>query len=367
MFSFFKPKPPPVPAEPTYKTRVQQFWDWYTEVAARFYQTIEAGQSASLAPEVSAKVDESFPGFAWVFGPGANNQGHSFTLSGEGDLHRQLLTQFWLTLAPSLPGWTFYAARQPTAIQGQRININDHVFNPIEFWLTPVVNQEKQKLDITVWHPMFDQMPERQRWTVLFLFLDQVLGEYGTGQWVGEIKLEPKRLADSIPLEELRDFTQKVQTEHGWKKLPPGESSAMYRPKEQHTRYLRGDIVTGTTMHLPLLNQYLKGNGELADPLKGTGADYVFVAFDAKILPAGKQVAVRGATEDALDVALRTAASGRLLGGALGTQNAYIDLLLFDGSRSVDLVLRTLRERNLPDGTSLNYFAKEKRGQRRAL
>lgn len=347
--------------EPTFKARVQQFWNWYASVAPRFHQTIDAGKCPMLADEVSNKVDELIPGFAWVFGPGANGRDHSFTLSGEGNLHRQLLAIYWLAHAPSVPGWTFYAARQPGSIKGQRMEIGGRKFDPIEFWITPFVNRDEEKLDITVWHPLFDKMPERDRWTVLFLFLDEVLGEYGTQQWIGEIKHDPMRLADSMPLEELNGFLKRVQVEHGWKKLIPGESATGYRCNEQHNRFLRGDIVTGTTVHPLLINEYLKAEGELEDPLKGTGADYVFVAFDAKILPVGNEVNARAEIEDALDQALRSAASGRLLGGALGRQKAYIDLLLFDGATSIEILKGVMQDKSLPKGASINYFAKEKK------
>ena len=120
-------------------------------------------------------------------------------------------------------------------------------------------------------------------------------------------------------------------------------------------------------MHVRLINEYLRSKGELADPLKGTGADYVFVAFDVKILPKGNEVAIRGEIKDALDEALKSAASGRLLGGALGTENAYIDLLLLDGAASVEIVINGLRDKKLPAGTSINYFVKEKRGFRRIV
>jgi hypothetical protein len=363
MSSLFERKPGVV-AEVTFKTRVQQFWKWYKEVAPRFYQTIEAGECPALANEVSAKVDELIPGFAWVFGPGENGQGHSFTLSGEGNVHRQLLTIFWLANAPKLSGWTFYAARQPGSVRGMVMETGDNKFNPLEFWITPYVNRDKQKIDIAVWHPLFDKMPEQERWRVLFLFLDEVLGEYGTQQYIGEIKHDPKRLADSIPLEELNDFLKRAQSENDWEKSPPGGSGIIYQIKNQHTRFLRGDIVIGSTTHPVLINEYLNAEGELKDPLKGVGADYIFVAFDSRILPAGNEAGARGQIEDALDQALKSSSSGRLLGGAWGRQNAYIDLLLFDGATSVEIVKQVMRDKALPPGSSINYFAKEKRGHR---
>jgi hypothetical protein len=361
MFSIFKKRTEP-PSEDTFKHRVERFWDWYSQVAERFYQTIEKKQSTTLAPEVSNKVDELGPGFAWVFGPGKET-GHSFTLSGEGVLHRQLLAQYWLTRAPKLAGWTYYDARQPGSINGIKMEIGKLNFDPIEFWITPYVNDDEEKIDITAWHPLFDQMSEKDRMMPLFLFLDEVLGEHGTEQWIGEIKLTDKKLADAIPLKELRGFVSNLQQSKDWKKYAPGEAATLYKCRGPHLRFRRGDTIIGTSRHAGLVNEYLRCEGQLADPLAGTGADYVFVSFDVKFLPQGRQVDVRGKIEDALDGALREVNSGRLLGGALGARFGYVDLLLYDGASSIEIVRRVLKQQNLPSGTTINFFAKEKRDQ----
>ncbi|MBI3849150.1 MAG: hypothetical protein HY298_02495 [Verrucomicrobia bacterium] len=363
MFSSFKKRQ--TSPELTFKARVERFWEWYAEVAERFYRTIENGKCSDLAAEVSNNVDDILPGFAWVFGPGAGGVGHSFTLSGEGVLHRQLLAIHCVSRAPKLNGWTFYPARQPGSIEGVQMEIGRHKFDPMEFWLTPTINNEAEKVDITVWHPLFERLREEgERLGTLFLFLDEVLGEFGTGQWIGEIKLNDPRLSDAIPLKELHEFIKKVESETGWKKLPPGQEGVVYRCEEQHDRFPRGDVVVGKTTHIELINEYLEAKGELQDPLAGTGADYIFVSFDVHLLPEGEQSAARGTIEDALEDALKAAYSGRLLGGAHGRKSAYIDLLIFDGTSSLEIVQRVLHEKKLPAGTAINFFAKEKTAQR---
>lgn len=365
MFSLFKKRPPL--ETHTFKERVETFWHWYASGADRFYQTIERGQCADLAPEVSAKMDELLPGLAWVFGPGAHGVGHSFTISGEGVLHRQLLAIYCVNRAPQLEGWTFYPARQPGRIEGIRMEFQGENFDPLEFWLTPTVNAESENVDLEVWHPLVPKLGAQALYSPLFLFLDESLGEFGTGQWIGAINIGNRRLADAIPLQELPAFIQKLQTDTGWRKLPPGEAATVYEFNAPHPRQLRGDVLVGTTVHLPLLQDYLGSEGQLEDPLAGTGADFVFVAFPASFLPEGNQTDARAVVEEALEQALTEAQSGRLLGGALGQQNAYIDLLLFDGARSLDLVAQVLRKQSLPAGTTIHYFAKEKRGQRVVL
>jgi len=237
----------------------------------------------------------------------------------------------------------------------------------LNFGWQHMLTVKPKKIDLTAWHPLFESMPEKEKWRVLFLLLDEALGEFGTQQWIGEIKLGNEKLAEAIPLHELGQFLNKVESETGWKKYPPGECWTGYRIKEQHQRFLRGDMIAGSIVNDRLVDEYLDAEGELSDPLAGTGANYVFVSFDAQILPEGNQVDARSAIEDAIADSLRRNSSGQLLGGALGTQNAYIDLLLFDGQNSLELVRQALIQQQLPAGTSINYFAKEKRGHRIVL
>lgn len=367
MFSFFKSKAAKAD-EVTFTKRVEQFWNWYAEEAPRFFETIEAGNCASLEQEVSRNVDKFFPGIgSWVFGPGEGGLGHSFTLSGEGVLHRQLLTQFWHSQAPNLKGWTFYPARQPGSIQGIKMNLAGKEFKGAEFWITPTVNSESEKLDIIAWHPLLAGLDRKPCMTALFLFLDEVLGEYGTGQWIGEITLDDHRLADAIPLGELPALTQNLMAEKGWEKLPPGEAAYGFTRKQHHQRFLRGDIIAGTTTHLPLLNEYLSAEGNYPDPLAGTGADYLFVTMDCAPVPKEQLVDFRMNFEDALDKSLREERNGRTLGGGTGSLNIYIDLIIFDGSESLRTIRRVLENKKAPAGTAIHYFAKEKRGQRIVL
>jgi hypothetical protein len=351
--------------ELTFKARVENFWRWYAEAAPRLYQTIEDKNSACLNTEVSAKVDELIPGSAWVFGPGPNGVGHSFTLSGEGNLHRQFLTEYWHKRAPSLSGWTFYSARQPSDnLKSWRLEIGGDTFDPLEFWLSPTLDSDREKIDLTVWHPLFAKLPEGDRWTVLFLVLDEALGEFGTQSWIGEITMSDQHLADALPLKELPTFVQSTEKETGWEKRAPTETWTGYHIEETHNRFRRGDIIAGTTCNIALVDDFLESEDHLEDPLAGTGADYVFVQFPSAILPQGQQVEARGQIEDALQEALSSAASGRHLGGALGARFAYIELLLFDGAQSLDLVKKVLQAHNLPNGTSIEFFADIKRGNR---
>jgi len=350
--------------ESTFKARVEEFWRWYAENAQRLLDAIDSKSLAHLQPEVTAAVSKLHPDFSWVFGPGPNGQGHSFTLTGEGNPHKQLLAAFWQSQAPALPGWTFHPARQAAeSIADWKIRIGELDFDAREFWLAPRVDENEKKIALTVWHPLHSKIEARTEWTALFLFLDEVLGEIGTQNWIGHIELGDQRLADSIPLSELPALVARVRAETNWEKGAPGEIFSVYRGSNPERGSLRQDVFVGTTCQFSLIAECSGGMLD-PDPLEGYGADYMFLAFDIRILPEKNEAHRRGEIEDALTAALDREMRGRVLGGAMGLQYGYIDLLLWDGKESVETVKRVAWEQGLPKGTTLEYFAKARRRDR---
>jgi hypothetical protein len=358
MLSFFKKKTAPQ----TLKEKVTAFWEWYAANAARFYATIEASRCADLQPEVSEAVDRWLGGMAWVFGPGADNKSHSFTLSGEGVLPRQFVAEYWLSQAPTLDGWNFYASRQPSdEIKGFKIVLEkNHEFSPEELWIHAVPCADTEKLDITACHPLFSKISERSSFTGLFLLLDEVLGEHGTQNWIGEIRFSDDRLKDSVPVWELRELTEQIAREHDWKKHKPTETYSLYSREEPGSGFPRADIFTGCTRYFDLIAKFVKERGKMEHPLPGFGADFVFVSFGSAILPKGNEVTYRSEIEDAITAKLERDCSGVGLGGATGRERTYIDLMLYDGEASMKLLKSTLKKLAIPGGCEIRYFTKDK-------
>jgi hypothetical protein len=367
MLSFFRRKSPSPPPEQTFKERVAGFWAWFQDVAPRFYATIDAGKCADLAEETSARVDQLFPGFAWVYGPGAGGKGHSLTVTGEGVEHRQLLAQHWLSQAPVIPGWTFHASRQAGPIKGHVIQMEGLHIDPKEIWVTPSIDNDAKKIDLVVWHHALEHITEQKRWTLVLIFLDEVLGEYGTKWWIGKISFGKDRLADSFPLEELAGHVANAVSRGEWKRSAPGDEWTGFTIKPGAEHYPRSDLFTLTTAAPGLFQTYMEEKDAMADLLAGSGADYVYVSIDRAFFPPGQEVAKRGEIEDALDAGLKSQNSGRLIGGGLGSERGYIDLLIYDGARSLDILRITLKQLGIPAGTMIEFFARDKRARRIAI
>jgi hypothetical protein len=344
----------------TFKDRVTTFWDWYLGVAGRFFDTIEAGRCQDLTTEVGDFMRQTLPHMGWVFGPGENG-GHSFTLTGEGQVAKQLLAEYWRSRAVEIPNWTFFGSRQPSSAETvkdiaiefgghDRVDVNAFIFKTS-------VDEESKAIDLVAWHPALARVPPEYHYQVLFLLLDELLGEFGTQTWLGNIELEPiDPHAKWRCLADLPAFIQEVRNYYQWRKEPPLRSYGVYQVSEQTTSR-RGDTIVGTTCVPNIIFDLLEHDGAIPDdPYEGLGAELAFVAFDSALLPDGRQSEVRGDMEDALNDALESQWSGRALGGAFGLRESYIDLLLLDGPNSRQIVQETLHRLDMQGRSRIESF-----------
>lgn len=352
-------------SEVTFKSRVKQFWDWYSECASRFYETIEDRRCGDLADEVSQKMADLFPHFVWVFGPGPDEVGgHSFTISGNGVLDFQFLTEYWLAQAPEIEGWTFYCSRQPGDIHAGgefRFDETSIAFEDTSF--TATLDEENERVNIILRNPSFAKLNDNDlRMTAAFVVLDEILGEYGTGQWIGEIKAVETSSDDAQPVLQLRDFLHDLEIKYQWQKLPPTETSTLYQfqPSSEPSTARRGDILFGSTCNFGIVKEFCNCDGDLPDPLAGFGADFVYVEFSSSVLPDGREVDFRADIADEIGDLLKSAKIGRHIGGAFGAINSYIDFLLFDTQAGLEVIRSEMMKRNLPDGVAIHFFAKDK-------
>lgn len=349
----------------TFKTRVENFWNWFPQVAQRFYDTIEDGRCGDLTGEVSEFMENTLPRMAWVFGPGEGG-GHSFTVSGEGVVSMQLLADYWQKQAPSIDGWTFYGWRQPAdpnRLKDMAIGIGPDAQVDVEsFLIQTSVDDERKLIDIIAWHPTYESLPEEHHMQILFLLLDEALGEFGVEQWLGSIDVEPIGPGDDVrSLAELPQFVEHVNNYYDWEKLPPLESRTLYQlsddsePSDDGTR--RGDTLVGQTTISNVVFEFMENEGRLPeDPLEETGAEFIYIAIDSDVFPEGSQADVRGNIEDTLDEALEAERSGQVLGGAFGINQSYIELILFDGANSRAIVERTLDGLQLKGRSRIETF-----------
>jgi hypothetical protein len=161
--------------------------------------------SGGLVDEFHRHVDAIHPGLDWELGKGQVAQ-HVLVVTSAGNAELRSLAERWRLAGPE-PDATFeYASARtadPSALESKL------VLDGIELALADIrigvtVDDDRQVLDLVVFHPRFPDLNESTRATVSYLMLDWLLGEDGVERWVGTINwtTEPPPAAvapDALP------------------------------------------------------------------------------------------------------------------------------------------------------------------------
>lgn len=341
----------------TFRERVLEFWEWFPTVAESIAETIHGENAREELSEFADQVREKIGGLSWVFGPGESEDRLSFTVTGEGQKSRQLLSHFWLSQGVEVPGWDFYCSRQPSPpdqlvdlgieVAGSNVDVET-------LMVSTEVDDENEVVNIKAWHEAFENVDNDGRFQILYLLLDEALGEYGTQSKLGSIAF--KGDPDAKPLVELPGYLEALWLEKGWTELSPLETYSGYR-SEPSEEFERADTIAGYTCVPQVVLGYLNNGGALEeDPVEDTGAEFLF----ARIENGGADVQddplqFRTAIEEEIAKRLN-GGGGYVVGGATGTQNSYVDLVIFDGSRSLAAIREALAEMQLDGKYKIKPF-----------
>jgi len=187
---------------------IDAFWAWWATNSAAFAAAFDGrrGPDAALAEALSARVAGIDPGLDWEFGPGKQSR-HHLCLSGKGDPVLRVTTERWVKRGPAADAtWEYYASRQPTAQTGLRLEIAGQAVDLDQFTFAVSENESRELLDLKAHHPVFERIAdERLRRQILFIAIDNLLGEDGTERWLGGIDESRIPLSPAVPYAELRD------------------------------------------------------------------------------------------------------------------------------------------------------------------
>lgn len=324
----------------TFRERVHEFWNWFPDQADQLTAAVNSDNPKESLESFFEDVRTKIGGLAWAFGPGTTEDTLSFTVTGEGEKSRQLLAQYWLEGAVPVPGWDFYCSRQATPaehLDGIKIQVGDACVDTTTMMIDTQVDDENQVIDLQAWHPAFEALDENGRYNIAFLLLDESLGEYGTQAKLGKIELKPGAEDQPLtkPLADLPEYLKSLWADKGWEESSPLETYTGYQA-EPTDDFVRSDTIAGYTNVPEVVVAYLDNDGQLGEnPVDGTGAGFYFVKLDRSDLPEDHDpLAFR--TEIETEVARRIAGGGGyVIGGATGTDFSYVDVVIFDGDRSL--------------------------------
>lgn len=190
-------------AAPSSAHPIIDFWAWW-EREGRLIDPSEP--SFDAAAELTKRLARIDPGLTFHFGPG-EGAAHRLTVSAGGVAEVRRIAERWFRAAPSpSETWEFSPSKQadPSAmanvlqIAGEELSLEEMRFEIDR-------DDNRLRVHVGVYHPVFDRVSEDLRAQAGFLVLDWLLGEDDVERWLGEVGFLTEMPAYAQPSAALAD------------------------------------------------------------------------------------------------------------------------------------------------------------------
>jgi hypothetical protein len=246
---------------------IAEFWDWWPSIRPELTASIDAHEGGlSMVDEIGAHVRAIHPDLEWELGKGERAE-HALVVSPAGNPGVRAAAARWRAAAPPEDAtWEFHDARQRNVafddftlqIDGHKLEMSDTRFGLI------ATKDEPHTIDVTVYHPVFPQLPDQLRQQVTYLSLDWALGENGVEVWVGMVEPMSTVPPQACTVHDLRRAVDRMIERHRepqWAMLSGETASgepvmAVVQVPLRSARWPRLDTHVGLT--LPFVD---RGNG----------------------------------------------------------------------------------------------------------
>lgn len=159
------------------------FWRWWPEARGRIEEAISGrAWTDALVEEITARVHALDDALAWSVCPGQRVP-HAFCISAAANPALRGLTERWCRAGLADAVWEFHGAR--LAAPGIAVMVGDLLVDPNAIRLGLRVDPARERVDVTLHHPQFSDMPREMRDAAAMVALQSTFGEDGVERWIG--------------------------------------------------------------------------------------------------------------------------------------------------------------------------------------
>ena len=257
--------------------------------------------------------------------------------------------------------WNFYPHMQGTRGQDFGLQMHGAKVEAGKVMISLSIEENASKADIQFYSKGLASLSENECYSAFYILMENTIGEGLARTCVGNVELVKKRGLTMFPLTKLEEKLARKLCKDG--KIPDlAEQYFTYRFEPREDELLRSDIFIGTGNFGAIINDYYAGEGRCFNDFAGCGATaaFLFYSYDEETESERKEVlAQRYEIMDRLEEEVLGARGsgkniGLMLGGAMGTQYAYIDILLYDLQVFADKARNVLKD--YPRNFSLSEF-----------
>lgn len=312
--------------------RCHRFWNWFEKNEPKLSKMCEEGNEYGQE-EITSFVSQGLE----LVGDLCFNIGgdHEFTLAVDGERALFYLLPY---LTDGLPEkyrekWHFYPCMQPGSVENFSIHMGGQAISMADILLECSFEKEAGVFSLSFYHEALAAMEENASYKLFFTALDLCLGEAMSLKYIGGVERCGEAHPDMVRLGELRShIVETLEKEGAELNEQPGNTYSSYTFKPQENENLRYDVISGVTTCMELIHDYYAGEYDTSDVIEKMGAKAGFLFFGYEADANRSEILnLRYKMEDELteEVFGGSRGTGRVLGGAMGTDLAYVDVLIF--------------------------------------
>ncbi|ADG70937.1 tetratricopeptide repeat protein [Brachyspira murdochii] len=315
--------------------RINLFWKWFEENEAYISSMIENNHD-DLVNFVSSGVKIISDNISFNIN---KNYEFIFTVDGKNYLFYLIpkvissmpykLKEKWtfLPYLPSSEGINFSIEVQNKKIEMQEVLIK------IEF------DEENDKFDLIFYNTELNNLDKEEAYNIFFIMMENSIGEGLSRIYIRYVDISSNKLYNMISLTELEEYIKKTLQFYRKEFIrDPLKQYFSYTFEPKNIDILRYDIIAGNTLYYETINDYYNENVYDIVEISKCGARALFLSYTyddendndeirREILNERYEILERLEKEV---LGYRGKDIGLLLGGAIGINNIYIDLIVYD-------------------------------------
>lgn len=316
--------------------RVGRFWRWFQEHEERLAELVKSREKIgtdTIVMTFSEGTDQICKGLHFHVGGD-----YEFTFAVSGRDYLFYLLPYIIARKPQALqyDWKFYSCMQSAQGKDFTIQMNDVSASAAGVQVGMTYDPERNSFLLRFWDSRLAEAEESLALTIFYLLMEHSIGEGASHIYIDEVQRLHAPEEGAFPLTGLEARMREAIREAGKEFYElPSERFTLYELKPEKDGEPRFDVIFGTTCFNGLIGDYYEGSAANADGLRACGAKAVSLSFPVGERGEKEALEQRHRLQDRLEAeVLGERGSGReigmLLGGAIGCENAYIDLLLYD-------------------------------------
>lgn len=322
--------------EISFCARVNRFWGWFTENEQRLSELVESRGSVPTDTVIltfSEGTNQICRGLHFHVG---GDYEFTFAISGKDYLF--YLLPYIIARRPQglKHDWKFFPYMQSAQGEDFTIRMNDVSASASEVQVGMEYDPARNAFSLRFWNENLLKAGERLAYTIFYLLMEHSIGEGASHIFIEGVRRARMPEKGSFPLTELEACMRAAIQEAGQEFYTlPGERYTLYELQPEQSAEPRFDVVFGTTCFNGLVGEYYADDASNADGLFSCGAKALQLLFPTNGREGEQLLELRHQLQDKLESqVLGPRGSGQelgiLLGGAMGRDNVYIDLLAYD-------------------------------------